>query len=738
MNKKVYLFALLGSTCIHSQAFCASFSPGTPHSAIEPSYNLTNVADITSPKNFEKETPEIYFSADEMENNQELQIITASGDVNIIRNTVSLKADKVIYNQKEDIITAVGNVIIIEKNGSMVFSDYVELSDKMSQGEMQNIKVILKDQSRIAARKIKKFKNDDKEMYNAVYSACDICKGEEPLWQIKADKITHDAAKQDIDYNNVTLEAKGVPVFYTPFLSHPDPSVKRRSGFLAPTLGSNSYLGATLQPRYFIDISKHEDFTFSPILSSDKGVVLDGTYRKNFYSGNLEAQGSFLRDDDKSKDRGHLFANGRYELNDYWVASTNVNYASDGAYLKDLSLDKKDDAWLTSSAKLEGFDYRNYAAVEGYYYKLISTDLPELDKPHVFPIMSYENISDPQSYGAYTKTNLEFASVNREEETSSQRATMINSWILPYTSPFGEKYRLQASLKSDAYYVDNYLNPDNETYDGTVGRMFPQLGLEWKLPFVRATESSRQILEPTIVAVAAPSGGNKINKIPNDDSLYKELDDTNILDLDRYSGYDRNDSGSRVSYGLNWSTYGDKTGRTSAFIAQSYNVDSDENFPYGNSEKSSNFSDYVGRVYAAPNEYLDLNYRFRMDKDNYELKYSELSANAGPPILNAYVGYIYLQEDENSVIQGYDERKELFTSIRSALSRDWSILVYNRQDLTKDGGSLEYGSSLIYEDECLKLITNMRRNNSSDPDFEGDFEVSVTFLLKTLGGFGSK
>ncbi|MFR8206410.1 MAG: LPS assembly protein LptD [Alphaproteobacteria bacterium] len=102
--------------------------------------------------------------------------------------------------------------------------------------------------------------------------------------------------------------------------------------------------------------------------------------------------------------------------------------------------------------------------------------------------------------------------------------------------------------------------------------------MEWRLPFVRATEDSRQILEPVIVAVAAPNGDNKADKIPNEDSQDVELDDTNILDLDRYAGYDRNDTGSRVSYGINWSAYGNQYGRTAIFLAQSYKFDKDESF----------------------------------------------------------------------------------------------------------------------------------------------------------------
>ena len=149
-------------------------------------------------------------------------------------------------------------------------------------------------------------------------------------------------------------------------------------------------------------------------------------------------------------------------------------------------------------------------------------------------------------------------------------------------------------------------------------------------------------------------------------------------------------------------------------------------------------SDYVGRIYASPSEYFDLNYRFRLDKDSLDLTYSELATTVGPQILNAYISYIYLQDNKSSSLLEDSERKELYTALRSKLTKDWSINIYNRQDLTHDGGSLEYGGDLIYEDECSMIIFYLRQDNSSDPEYEGDFEFGANFLLKTLGGTGKK
>lgn len=714
--------------------------------------NMMGFANTSSTnENSPKEDEDIYFSADEMINDDENQTITAVGNVNIMKKNTVVIADKVTYNRQTDKINANGNVIMMNENGDVIFSDDVELTDKMSQGTMHQVKVVMADETKITAKRFRRLGKDNKVMDSATYTPCDSCEDSNPLWQLHARKVKHYAESKNMVYNDAYLTFKGIPVFYTPYLSHPDPTVKKRSGFLFPSIGSTKYLGQYITPQYYWAIDDHQDFLFMPTFSADRDIMWGGQYRKYFERGYINLKGTYLngaiRNNDyearklpefgEKRDRGNIYLNSRYEINDEWVAKTDINYVSDRYYLKDISLPQKDDMWLTSFAGAERFNNRDYASVGAYYYKFISyMNLPRSEeRPYVLPLASYEKISEPNIYGMYTKTTLDYASVLREETNSSQRMTMINAWNLPYTSPYGEKYKLVASVKSDLYYVDKYHNSYNQNFTGSVGRVFPQVGLEWRLPFIKATESSRQIIEPVIVAVAAPNGGNKDDKIPNEDSQDIQFNDANILSLDRYPGYDRNDTGSRISYGFNWNSYGEVTGHTAAFVGQSYRFKKNEGFGEYLDQRSY-FSDYVGRINATPNEYLDLNYRFTIDKSNYKINYSELTAGIGPQMLKLFVSYIYLQNNPNAMLQGYEERQELYTSLHLGLTRDWSLNIYNRQDLANTSRSLEYGGAAIYEDECFKFILNLRRYNYVNSDYDDDFEYTATLMFKTLGTVG--
>ncbi len=712
-----------------------------------------DITDISLPEEKEDENAQpIDFSADAVSADSSSKIITATGNVEINYNGMRLLTDKVEYNQNTDTIRARGNVRLYSSDGSAIYSDDVILGDHFSTGAIENIKVVLRDESHVFARSFRKKNNQTKVLDDAEYTPCDFCENNKPLWSVSARKVQHNEESKNVYYNDAFLKIKGLPVLYTPFFTHPDPTVKRRSGLLAPTFGSSNYIGTFFQPRYFWAVNDQINVIFSPIISTDKGLIYDGSYKQYFYNSYTEISGSYMNDHNKKshRHRGNLTATGLYDINENWRFKYDLNYVSDYIYLKELDKPKNDDAWLESSVMFERFSGRDYASIEAFYYKTLSYNLRRANtkryyeinrnKPYVAPLINIEMYSDPSSIGSYFKTDLGSASVYHKDGTQTQRMTAINAWELPFTTKYGEKYRFVASVKSDAYYVNKYKYKfeNNGTYTGTTTRFFPQAGLEWRLPFVRATETSRHIIEPVVVGVVAPDGGNKISKIPNEDSADVYFDDTNVLDLDRYAGYDRNDTGSRLSYGMRWSAYDNLLGRTSAFVAQTYEKDKKSSFAESlDNSNNSHFSDLVGRINAEPNDYLSLNYRFRLDKDNFDTKYSELGASVGPEFLKLYTSYILLQG--NSYYNDlYSERKELYLSLSSALSQYWSVSIYNLQDLAaQNKKSLEHGGNVIYEDECTKWITAVKKYNSSDPDLDNSYEFTFTFFLKTIGSFGS-
>src|SRR3546814_777134 len=195
-----------------------------------------------------------------------------------------LLADAVSYNEKTDTVSASGNVVLLEPSGEVVFANYVELTDDMKNGFIENIRLLLVDDSRFAANDARRTDGNLTKMRRAVYSPCNLCKDNPdrpPLWQLKANRVVHDRQAQEVRYNDVFLEMWGVPVAYSPYFQHPDPTVRRRSGFLPPTFGSAGEVGQFIQIPYFIVINDSIDVTAAPVYTQDEGLVLTGEYRQH-------------------------------------------------------------------------------------------------------------------------------------------------------------------------------------------------------------------------------------------------------------------------------------------------------------------------------------------------------------------------------------------------------------------------------------------------------------------------
>ena len=246
------------------------------------------------------ETP-VLFSADEVQYDQELGITLAKGHVELDQGEQILLADTVAYNQRSDTVTASGHVALLQPTGDVVFADFVELHDDMRDGFLTDIRLLLSDRSRLAGNTARRVAGIRTTIRRAVYSPCELCQEDPtrpPVWQIKAEEVVHDKELQIVEYRDAVMEIDGIPVLYAPYFSHPDPSVKRASGFLPPTIGAGSSLGFHTTIPYYWAIAPDRDMTFRPMLTTNAGVVLDAEYRQRFSDGvmvndaSLEAGGS--------------------------------------------------------------------------------------------------------------------------------------------------------------------------------------------------------------------------------------------------------------------------------------------------------------------------------------------------------------------------------------------------------------------------------------------------------------
>ena len=686
----------------------------------------------------ENDKKAIRLAADEMSVDRENGIITATGNIEVGFEERTLVADKITYNQKTNVVSASGNVAITEPGGEKIFGETMEVSGDLKDAVIENIGIILQDHSRIAGLGARRSNGRITDMRNAVYSPCNLCKDDPskpPLWQLKAVRVIHDKKEQVVEYRDAWLEVAGFPVFYTPYFRHPDPTVKRKSGFLFPTFGNSSDLGAVLETPYFWNISPHEDATITPIITTNEGPILSLEYRNLMRTGELKVATSIKNNSDDTDEfgtekgslgvRGHIDAEGRFELDRTWRWGFDLRRASDDTYMRRFGFSSPQS--LNSALFIEGFRKRNYFSARALTFQSLEENDDDRTIPYVLPLLDYSHVSRRDRLGGRTYLDANFLTLTREKGTDTRRLSVHPKWERPFQGPLGDLYNVSAGMSADAYHVSNLSKADGDEYSGFAYRAVPYAALDWRMPFVKSTGKINQTIEPVAKIILSPYGGNS-SDIPNEDSTELEFDETNLFSINRFSGFDKVEGGPRLSYGLKWDIFGESGGATRLFIGQSYRLKTDDTFANG-SGLEDNFSDIVGRAEISPGSYFNLQYRTRFSTDNLSPNRNEAEVRVGVPAFNFRANYVFLERQEDSE---FDGREELNFSANSQFNRFWRGGLDAVRDVA-DNEMRSLGLHLTYENECVVFTTRATRTFFEDRDIQPTDAITFNLILKTIG-----
>jgi LPS-assembly protein len=692
----------------------------------------------------------VLITADQVTYDRDLGVIVASGHVEVSQDNRVLKSDTLTYNERQKTVNATGNVALVDGSGNVAFADYMELTDDLKNGVIRNIRMLLADKSRMAAALGRRVGPVD-QLTKAIYSPCKPCVADPlrpPLWQLKADRVVHDNTEHTIVYHNAWMEIFGLPIFYTPYFSHPDPTVKRKSGFLAPRFSSSSELGLQFQLPYYWVTGPDSDLTLDPIISTQAKPVLSGTYRQRLENGKFQFNGSATISDITTTDlngitttqtdqlRGHVFTNGQFDLNDNWRAGFDINRESDINYLRVYGFPNNFNRSLDSTVYAEGFDRRSYASARAYSFQALQTTDVQSETPIVAPLLNYNLVSDTGAAGNYWTIDANLMSLNRIQGTDSQRLGAKLGWVLPYTAPAGDIYKVTASVRADGYLVNDVgpnstiQAPVGNTQSGFAGRFFPQITFDWRYPFVRRAAGLNQVFEPIFSASVAPSSGNS-SLIPNEDSLDFQFDETNVFAADRLTGLDVVDNGQRVSYGFKYSVYGNSGGHSSLTIGQSYQFNNNNAFMAG-SGQTNQLSNVVGALEVSPSSFLDLLYRFQIRTQTMTFLRQELGLHVKAAPFDFGIDYAFL---DGSINDGslLGRQQEFNTVARATINENWSIFLSGREDL-ETNQALEYGGGVTYQNECITLQLVAARSNYTTTELSPETRVLLVINFKNLGG----
>ncbi len=677
------------------------------------------------------------FNADEISYDQKSDTVTASGNVEIVQGERVLKADKVIYNVKADTVQALGNIVLLEPSGDVLFADKVNLSNEMKTGAIEEIRILFTDNSHLAASSAVRQDENTTIMNKAVYSTCELCEenpNADPLWQVKASKITHDAADQTIVYENAVMEFFGIPILYTPYFSHADPTVDRKSGFLAPSAFNSTRLGYGATLPYYYVISEDKDMTITPMLTSKEGLQVAVEYQQAFETGNMVLDGSLTYVDERTSTnaktgdmefQGHIRGKGEFNLKRDWVWGYDFFATSNDTYLD--KYDISDEDTLTSTAYVQGLRGRNYTRVSAIAFQGLDQDDDSGETPFVPGWLEYSYVSEPDRYGSRFNFDMDGLMLVRTDGQDTNRLSASGGWHLPYTTPSGQVLSLDASIRGDAYYARDQLDDPydltSDTDNNFTGRIIPAVSFKWSYPFVRMAGNMRQTIEPIVEAVWSESLGSQ--NTPNEDSLSFEFDDTNLFGFNRSAGLDQVEEGARVNYGVNFGFYGAEGGYTSLLVGQSVYESNDTGFSEG-SGLENQISDYVARLNIQPNEYISYVQRVRIDEDDLSLSRHEIDLRFGGNENWFSLGYLSLKDDQAAI--GIESRHEITVAGQVKMTDYWSTYGGYRRDLEAND-SIEALVGIQYLDECFGFALEVKREYTRDRDIQPETKIGVKIRL---------
>lgn len=680
--------------------------------------------------------------ADEMVYDNQNNRVTAKGNVEIYHGSYVLTADKVLYNQSTNKLMAEGNVRIKEPDGAIITADRITLTDDFRDGFIRSLKIVADDDSRIGADRAIRESGETTIFENAWYTPCKACADnpdKPPTWRIKAVRVIHKKSEATIAYEKAKFEFFGKTLFYLPKFKHADPSVKRKSGFLIPGFGHSNELGTTVEVPYYFALAPNYDFTFSPVYTERRGVLWKGQWRHRTKNGRYIVDVAGI--DETESDplapgnpdfRGSIKTAGDFKLNEKWDFGWDATVESDDTFRRFYKLDSILSTERVSQVYLTQQSDRSYFDTSLYHFGALTFTDTSTAESRVHPVIDYNYVAADPVMGGELAFNANVLSLSRDNGADNNHVVGELKWRKQFTSRSGQVITPFASLRGDAYQVSNVVDPvtgDVGTED-TITRGMAMAGIEYRYPFVKHGTNASHVIEPIAQFIARPNLADQ-KDIPNEDARSLVYDDTLLFDTDKFSGYDRIETGTRANVGLQYTVQGHNGGYARAVVGQSYQIAGDNDFGV-DSGLDTDRSDYVTGLYIRPLDLITFTGQARFDEKTFELRRTDMSAsvNAGPVSASA----IYSNLDAQPGIGIATDREEIQTQGAVQLTEHWSAFGHLRLDIQRDA-RLSNSLGLRYADDCFALSVTYTETFVRDRDIQPDERVMLRFELKNLGAF---
>ena len=560
---------------------------------------------------------------------------------------------------------------------------------------------------------------------NGVFTTCkknDNC----PPWSLQSSEIKHDKLKKTLNYKDAWLKIYDKPIFYFPKFFHPDPSVKRQSGFLMPGIINSSTSGNSIKIPYFAAISKNKDFTITPRLYFNGDLMVQNEFRQ--VEKNYKNIIDFSLKNMNGGSKSHLFANSEiaFDLDNYEYSNLEVNIetTSHDTYLKTENIKTQKQfsnnimsSYLNFDMSKEDLDVK----IEFKAYEDLSKSNTSDKFEYIYPNFSI-NKNLTTSLDSIGSLNYQVSGSQRKYETNKTEKLLINDFIFsskPIFSKFGFKNNYDLSFKNT-----NKDGKNSSTYkDDLSSSFYSLLNLNSSFPLIKKTADYEKEFIPKLSLFLSP------NKSENIIGIDRKIDNINVFQKNRLGLSESLEGGQSLTLGTEYKineTNGSNILQVN--LAQIYRNNNDNNLPT-KSTMNNKVSDLFGDIKLNTNKYLDFGYNFSLDNDFKTLNYNMIESTLS---INNFITTFEFLEENNAL----GSTSYLLNETSLALNNNSKILFRERRNKETDLKEF-YNIMYQYENDCLVASLEYNKDYYSDRDLKPTEELFFSLSIIPLSTFNT-
>jgi LPS-assembly protein len=676
--------------------------------------------------------------ADRLTYDGKTEVAVATGLVRITYGPYVLTATKVVYDMKNKKFSANGSIVFREPNGNVLEADFAELDDKFAEGFAEHVRALLTNDVTITAVYARRFENGVTVYEKATYTACKDCTDEDgnPLWRIVAGEVKHDNEEHTLYYKNAKLEIGGVPVFWTPYLEYPDPTVKRRTGFLLPSFAGGTF-GFGVRTPYFWEVAPNKDLTFTPLWTTKQGMLADLEWRHRLKSGIYSVRGYGIYeldpvDNEPGPWRGAARTTGDFRINKTWTWGWDATYTDNRKFLNDYDLDSRDMA--ESNVHVTGLDDRNYAKAQLIHYRTLDEGEEQDLLPVALPFVTANYFVDDPIAGGELSFDFNAYSLRRNDPdtrfalgTEQTHVTGVAKWKRQMVSGMGALVTPFAEMRSDLFISENVPGAtdsgDVDTY------LLPAAGIDIRMPFIGQHDAAQGVFTPVFQIIAS---GNEPRQRDNgnEDAINLNFDTTSLFLSDRFSGFDRYEGGIRANTGITYTLLGENGGFVRASLGESFHIAGDNSFAAGSGLDGTS-SDLVAGIAAQINENVTFGYQARVEEDLSRINVQEAMLGLTFDRFSASLSYADVVAAANYGRPTSEE--QVWGDGRVMLNEAWSLFGGFRYDI-EGSNFMDKSIGVAFDCDCMKA--ELAYSQSEDDEGEIDHRLELSVELRTIGKVG--